>query len=156
MGRIFEAMQGFFDGDGWHPEALDGRTVLRMSFVGDSAQWICFAQAREAQRQALFYSVAPLKVPADRRGAVAEFITRANYGMILGNFELDFEDGEVRYKTSVDLDALLIPDGDEGLHAAFKAMAYANVLSTDRYMPGLMAVGFGDVSPAAALKDAES
>jgi hypothetical protein len=30
------------------------------------------------------------------RAPPAEFITRANYGLIIGNFELDFEDGEIR------------------------------------------------------------
>jgi len=32
---------------------------------------------------------------------VAKFITLANYTRYLGNFEMDFSDGEVRYKTAV-------------------------------------------------------
>ena len=35
--------------------------------------------------------------------AIAEFLTRTNYSMIIGNFELDFADGEIRYKTSIDV-----------------------------------------------------
>jgi len=42
-------------------------------------------------------------VISSKRGAVAEFINRANYGIIIGNFEMDFADGEIRYKTSIDV-----------------------------------------------------
>jgi len=33
-----------------------------------------------------------------------KFLTRANYGMMIGNFEMDFTDGEIRYKTSIDVE----------------------------------------------------
>lgn len=36
--------------------------------------------------------------------AMAEFVCRANYGLKNGNFEMDFRDGELRYKCFVDCD----------------------------------------------------
>jgi len=41
-------------------------------------------------------------VPADKRMAVAEYITRVNWGLIEGNFELNFDDGVLRYKGGLD------------------------------------------------------
>ena len=38
------------------------------------------------------------------RKEVAEYLTRANYGIRFGNFELDMNDGEIRYKVAVDCD----------------------------------------------------
>lgn len=35
---------------------------------------------------------------------VSEYIHRVNFGLNNGNFELDFEDGEIRYKTFVSFD----------------------------------------------------
>ena len=44
-----------------------------------------------------FYIYASYPEPADKcLAAMAEFITRANFGLKLGNFELDYESGEVR------------------------------------------------------------
>jgi hypothetical protein len=43
------------------------------------------------------------KVIAKRRAAVSELITRINYARTIGNFEFDMDDGEVRYKTYIDL-----------------------------------------------------
>ena len=76
---------------------------------------------------------------------MAEFLTRANYGLIVGNFELDFDDGEVRYKTSLDVeDAELLP-------ALLAHIVYANVTNMDRYLPGIVAVLASSQTPAEAV-----
>ncbi len=149
MGRIFDAMTEFFKGDDWNFDQLPDRPVLRMGFSGDDGQWTCFAQAREEQEQFVFYSVAPVKAPEERRHEMAEFITRANYGMIVGNFEMDYNDGEVRYKTSIDVE-------EAELSAPLtKHLVYANVLTMDRYLKGIMAVAFGGGSALDAIGQVE-
>ena len=75
-----------------------------------------------------------MNAPGERMAAVAEFITRANYGLIIGNFELDFSDGEIRYKTSLDV------EGDRLSQALIKQLVYTNVLTMDQYLPGILAV----------------
>lgn len=81
-----------------------------MGFAGQNTQMVCYAQVLVDLDVLLFYALAPFKVPEDARMAVAEFITRANYGMRIGNFELDLRDGEVRYKSSLDFEgATLTP-----------------------------------------------
>jgi hypothetical protein len=149
MGELLDAMARFFEEDDWHNYQIEGETVLALSFKGENGQWNCFAQAREEHSQVIFYSVCPVTVPETRRHAMAEYLTRANYGLVIGNFELDFVDGEVRYKTSLDLrNADLTP----GL---MDPVAYANVYTMDRYMPGILAVTYGDVEPADAIQKIE-
>lgn len=41
---------------------------------------------------------------------VAEYLHRANYGMNNGNFEFDFENGEIRYKTYVNFEGVQLSD----------------------------------------------
>ena len=41
----------------------------------------------------------PIRADENSRLAAAEFLTRANYNMRNGNFELSMEDGEIRFKT---------------------------------------------------------
>jgi hypothetical protein len=81
--------------------------------------------------------------------AVAEFITRANYGLRIGNFELDFDDGEVRYKSSLDFEGLaLTPE-------LIRNTIYPAVQTIDRYLPGLMSVFYASKSPAEAIAEVE-
>jgi hypothetical protein len=79
---------------------------------------------------------------------MAEFLTRANYGMVIGNFEMDYADGEVRFKTSVDVE-------DAHLNRALlHHIVHANLLMTDKYLPGITAIIEGQ-TPAFALEMVE-
>jgi hypothetical protein len=149
--RALQAVAAFFSEDGWSFEQMPERPILRLPFQGKGGRWNCYAQVRVTKdvEQVLFYSVLPLNVSVDKRAAIAEFITRANYGMALGNFELDYSDGEVRYKTSVD-----VTDQEIGA-GLLRPLIYTNVLMMDKYMSGLIAVVYADVSPAEAVKQIE-
>lgn len=149
MGEILDIATSFFQQDEWAFTQLEDQPILRLGFQGENGQWNCYAQAREEQSQLLFYSICPVKAPEDKRTAVAEFLTRANYGMFIGNFELDFSDGEIRYKTSIDV------EGSQLTPTLVKPLVYASVLMMDRYLPGIMSVIYGGVSPAEAVARAE-
>ncbi len=149
---IFDLMLQFFKNDSWNFQQIEGRPILTMGFKGDNGRWDCFAQAREEQKQFVFYSVLDARVPAEKRAAVAEFICRANYGLILGNFEMDFSDGEVRYKTSID-----VKESEDKLTLGLlKRLVYVNVVMMDKYFPGFMGVIYAGLSPAEAIAKVES
>jgi hypothetical protein len=64
-------------------------------------------------------------------------------------FELDFADGEVRYKSSLDFEGeLLTPNWLR--HAIYPA-----VQTLDRYVPGLLKVAFGGRTPFEAIEEIE-
>ncbi len=149
--RLLAAITGYFQAEKWSFEKVADRPVLRLPFQGKNGKWTCYAQVRVAVglEQFLFYSVMPLNAPEPKRQAIAEFITRANYGMALGNFELDFSDGEVRYKTSIDATHIDLTPG------LIKPMVVTNYLMMDKYFPGLMSVIYANVSPAEAVKQIE-
>jgi hypothetical protein len=69
--------------------------------------------------------------------------------MTSGNFELDFSEREIRYKTSIDV------DGDTLSSALIKGLVYANVTMMDEYLPGIMSVIYGDVEPKDAIAQIE-
>jgi hypothetical protein len=144
-GPVFAAMTVFFDREEWAYAPINGQLALQMPFEGHNARWLCVAQAREPQQQFVFYSVYPVRVPEERRNALAEFFTRANYGLIVGNFELDYNDGEMRYKTSVDV------EGSELSLALIRQCVYANVVTMDQYVPGIVAILSEGHSPQEAL-----
>lgn len=147
--NIFEALINFFTEDDWAYTKIQGEPTLRLAFQGQNGKWTCYAKAREQQQQFVFYSICPVKVPETKNLAIAEFIARANFGMIIGNFELDFTDGEIRYKTSIDV---------EGANLTFlqiKRLVYANVMMMDQYLPGIISVIDSDVSPKDAIAQIE-
>lgn len=89
------------------------------------------------------------KTLENKRQAIAEFLTRANSGMIVGNFELD-ADREIRYKTSVDVKGARLSS------ALIEQIVYANVAMMDKYLPEIMSVIYSEVSPVEAIAQIES
>lgn len=144
-GQIYQEMVQFFKKDDWFFVPLEEQPVLQMSFQGNNGKWTCYARAREQQRQFLFYSVVPIQAPENKLANVAEFISRANYGMAVGNFELDFTDGEIRYKTSIDV------DGNQLNFDFIRSLVYTNVMMMDEYLPGIMSVIQGEMEVEAAI-----
>ena len=86
----------------------------------------------------------------DRRLVAAEFLTRANYALPLGNFEMDFEDGEVRFKNSIDFEGETLTD------ALIHNTLYPATSVATRYFPGLLRVVFGDLNPRDVIREIES
>jgi len=146
---IFQAIVNFFKEDNWPFVQIKGQSALRLAFEGKNGKCDCYAQVRE-QQQFVFYSICPVNAPENKRLAVAEFITRANSGMIIGHFELDFTEGQIRYKTSIDV------EDDSLCSALIKRLVYANVMMMDAYLPGIMSVIYGEVTPLDAIAQIES
>lgn len=139
----------YFVEEDWVAEKLEGDDLVRATFEGDNGQWACFVQVNEEEEQCTFYSIAPIGVPEAKLLMMAEFITRANHSLGSGNFDLDFSDGEVRFKTSLDVlgDQLSLP--------LFRNIVINNLAMMDQYLPGLKAVIDSDVSPAALIAQLE-
>lgn len=149
MGRILKEVERFYNAADIKYQRVPDRTVLVMSMTGKSAAYEVYAIENEQQEQLSFYAVCPNRVPEESRGKIAEFITRANYGLKNGNFEMDYSDGEVRYKTFIDIEGgTLTPKMIENL-------LFANIATVDRYYPGIAKVLYADVSPEAAVEQIE-
>jgi hypothetical protein len=142
MGEIFDTMVEFFGQQEWNYEQVPDMPILRMGINGKNGKWVSYAQAREEMDQVVFYSVGPVNVAEDKRAAMAELLTRVNYGLVIGNFEMDFRDGEVRYKTSIDI------EGDSLSTALMRNVVFLNLQMMDRCLPAIMSVAYGGLSPA--------
>ncbi len=128
---------------------MKARTALVPTATGEHGIYTCYAQAREETEQFVFYTFYAVKAPESKRVTVMEYVTRANYGLTVGNFELDMSDGEVRYKTSIDVEGETLTPG------LIRLLIAANLSTADRYLPGFMLVLYGNRSAADAIHEIE-
>jgi hypothetical protein len=117
-----------FAENGWPYSEVAGAPLLLSELSGPAGSWDFYAQAVEEKDLVLLYSIAPQRVPEERRLDVSEFLTRANYGLADGNFELDFDDGEVRFKS-----VLHVPAELDGL--LVKRVVRVNGTALETYLP---------------------
>lgn len=146
MSAVMDAVKGFLDGEAWAYEAHPGGSALRLRFKGEAGEWVVLVQEVGAEGgKVVVYSMPANVVPAAARPAAGETVARLNFGMILGNWELDYDSGEIRYKTSADFRGEGVSSG------SIRHLVYTNVLMVDRYLPALLAVVFGGRDPAEAV-----
>ncbi len=88
----------------------------------------------------------PLSADENSRLAVAEYLTRANYNMRNGNFELNMEDGEIRFKTYVHVGSGKLDP------SAVRLAVIMPFVTIDQFGDGLIEVLFGFKSPREAFE----
>lgn len=137
----------------WNFQKFDeeNRTIFRLGIALENGKADLVIDAREKDKRVIIYVAGPVNAPENRRVILAEFLARANYGLIIGNFEMDFNDGEVRYKSSYIYDDVFPTSGD-----VFEKTMFAAINTFDRYLPGIMVLLFGNVTPADAIAQIEN
>ena len=105
---------------------------MRLSIQGKNAEWVCLVRVFEHTERVLVYSILPAQVPDAIRSDLALMLTQINYGLIVGNFELDVQDGEIRYKTSIDVEGIILNS------TVVRNLLYGNFFSMDLYYQALM------------------
>jgi hypothetical protein len=92
----------------WKYHRYPEKPVLYSGFNGDNVQWDFSLYARETSPGHFLLGVnsfIPTKTPADHRTVIMELLTRINFDLAVGCFELDLADGEIRFRTSIILPA---------------------------------------------------
>lgn len=124
--------------------------IIRFGINGENGSFNLLIDVQPEREMIKCYSVVPINVPVAKRSEIAEYLTRANYGLHFGNFELDFSDGEVRFKTSMNT------DGNAANPSVIRHLVLSNINITDDYLKGLMRVLYADLSPEQAIDEIEN
>lgn len=149
MGELLEVARNVLDERGWSYSLIPEHDALQFLFRGDGEQWDCYIRADEESRNVVVYSVCPFTIPEERRAATTELLSRANYGLLTGNFEMDMDDGQIRFKTGIDV------RGAELTEALVERLILPNMFAMTTYLPAITAMVDGGASPSEALAAVE-
>ena len=141
---------------GWsfevHKNSPDqNKTVIKSRFEGTNGTYLVYADLDDAEQRVRVYCYSSVcqSVPEKVRSRMAEYLTRANYGIIIGNFEMDYGGGEVRFKASMDL------KGGKLEPSMFRNLVSLSVDTMDFYHVGLMEVVVSDKLPSEIIGEVE-
>ncbi len=145
--ELAESIAAFFREDDWKVQFDEEDGVFRggLSGLKGKIKDVGFLlYVRESSF--LICHVLNLSATEDVREAMCEFITRANYGMINGCFEMDMADGEIRFRHAVSINDVRV-NRDETMR--FAMLLGANMIS--RFGDGLVNVLFDLKTPEEAI-----
>lgn len=139
-----QAVTEFLTAEEWTYTGLAGG--IRLSLRTQHGDLNGHTYIHEEDRLFAFYSKFPVRVPEDKRPAIAELLSRINYRTVIGTFEMGFEKRDVYVRTSIDV------EGDPLTHALLRRLIYGNFYLMDEYIPVIVQVIYGDQSPLEALE----
>lgn len=147
MGALLELARSVM-AIGDHPVAeIEGEGILLVEGIGERGDLTVYAHAREDDDQLVVYSVRPDHASPDVRFTMAEFFTRSNWALAVGNFELDLDDGEMRFKVGIDA------EGDELRPPMVRQMLRTVVAAMETFATGIDRVLAGETQIQQILLD---
>ncbi len=143
MGQIVDAVKAFLEKKDW--TYSEGESLLRGVAHGRAGRWDWWIFISDDDRFFTVNSVIPVNVPEVRRAAAADYVARSNRQLRVGCFEIDPADGEVLFKIGVPVDSEV-----SVTQKLVEEVMLGNFYMTEDFLPGLLAVAFGKVSPKTA------
>ncbi len=141
---MFQEIINFIKQKEWAYTEIKGKTIAIFGISGENGKFQCVADVREDEKRFIFLTICSANVPENKKRNICELLTRLNFGNFLGNFEMDYQDGEVRYKTSIYW-------GDKGLDVEVIEMLFmTNIITMDNSLPGIMNIIYSDSTPLEA------
>ena len=128
---LLENARNYLENNEWNFEVLLDHSTIALGFEGVNGEWHCMIQTRELEEQMIFYSSLSENIPPNRIDTMIRFITMVNYRLVVGNFELDVTDGELNYKTALDLEGVNLN------HDMIRNIIHTNLATFDRHLPGI-------------------
>ena len=90
-------------------------------------------RVQEENKLLAVYGILPFLIPESHQSAAILLITQINYDMLIGNLEMDINDGEIRYKNAIDIEAVGIDDNiiEHLLQSVIAMTTFAYALFSD-------------------------
>ena len=110
MKNTIQLLTNFFEKEDWKYTFNEEKSVFTTVIDMNGAIGKLHIYIRVRETFYTVYTIFNSYAEENNIAYVAEYLHRANYGLINGNFELDYEDGEIRYKTFVDFEDATISE----------------------------------------------
>ncbi|MEO1427802.1 MAG: YbjN domain-containing protein [Cyanobacteria bacterium J06633_8] len=137
---IYQITFNFFQSEKLPFWTIENEEKLGVTYRGDNGEWDCYIVVKEVEQICSVYGIFPETIPQEKLPTVAEFLMRINTRLLVGNFELNFDTGEIYFKTSIDV------EGDCFSEALLHQLFYTNAFTTDCYFPEIYKIIAGDIS----------
>lgn len=120
--------------------------LVRTGFDMQNAKFNCIIEINHQDNLVQFTGLIPIQVPSEKRRDVCELLTLINWHLALGKFQMDLDDGELRFQGSAPYPQGKLAD------EVIRQVIGRCVIPVDFFFPAIAAVTFGGKSPKVAFE----
>ena len=147
---VIDAVRDFAESEGYRYEFNAEREFLRLGFKVDcKLKHVDIIIAFHDIGYNVF-AISPISADKDSASEMRKYLSMANYGLMNGNFEMNQNNGEIRYRCWVgtrNLESLPAEAVDEGVSVAYGMLK--------RYGNGIAAIALGFSNAETEIEKAE-
>ncbi len=122
-----------------------GDRICLMLTGDEAAYWVNIIAQDDTEQLIITINDSQI-IPEAKRYLASEYMTRINYNLILGCFEMDFNDGTYRFRISVDIEEGRLSTSMVG------RMLKTALMTMERHRSGLMKILFENWTPERAYE----
>jgi hypothetical protein len=137
---MLDIIKKYLRDNDWKFSQVDNKDVLLFGIAGDNGNFQCVFDIEEQSHRFVFYSICGTNVPKDKMSIVLELLNKINYTVFFGNLEMDTEDGEIRFRTSIDYEFLTLNE------QLIEKIIMPNIVAMDDCLPGVMGLIYGGLT----------
>src|ERR1035438_8505289 len=133
---LLDIVKTFLNTQKWQFSPIDDKGVLFFGINGKNGNFQCVADIREDEFNFGFFSICGVNTPKDKMTEMLNLINILNYGRFIGNFEMNYFNGEVRFRTSIFYKSIT-PNMD-----LVESLIMLNIIAMDSCHKAIMGVMF--------------
>lgn len=131
--NVFQTLERYLLRIGVEFEVVEPNMAIEFTVEAPEGKWDCLVSVFSNEGFG-FYSSLQEPVPSTQRSDMALYLTALNNQRLFGNFELDLDTGQLRFKTYVNCDEVDLTEG------MIDRSMLSNVTTMQRYLPQLLEV----------------
>jgi hypothetical protein len=141
-----DIIKEFLKDQDWQFTQVKDKNILLFGIGGKNGNFQCIADLIHEENRLIFFSVCGANTPESKRNDMLQLLNALNYKLFFGNFEMDLENGEIRYRTSVSFKHIELNQN------FIEEFIMSNIVTMDKSLPSLVGVMFGEISAEKALE----
>ncbi|MBQ3451429.1 MAG: YbjN domain-containing protein [Selenomonadaceae bacterium] len=152
LAEVRAAVENFFERDEIKHTPFDERNIASAIYSVRTKFGHVTVFFHAYEDKLVLNMIIPLSADESERAKVAEFILRANYGLRIGCFDFDFNDGEISYRVA------FYCGSDEFIAPTYEQIDFSVIIGLmmiEKYGDALVKVLFGLVEPEDAIRSVE-
>lgn len=139
-------VKDFLKSQHWQFTQVEGKNVFLFGISGKNGNFQCIADIIEEEKKFIFFSVYGANTPPDKKQMMLELLNVLNHRLFFGHFEMNMEDGEIRFRVSISYKNI------ELNQSFIEELIMTSIITMDNSLPSIIGLMFGDRSIEKALE----
>lgn len=143
---MLNAVKTFLKENEWEFSKNEKSNIFMFGIGGENGTFQCVIDIKDDNQRVVVYSFCGSNCPKNKQKDMLNLLNYINYSLFLGNFEMDQEDGEIRFRTSSYFDNI------KPSAKFVQDLVIPNLYAMDKHHPLIMSLIHGGLNLREAIK----